>query len=93
MDGYQKKIPTDIFSDLLIGSRKSFLSLTAPDTIYKSNEDTDHLSAVIEYLSLDEPMEFLHKNNPFLQEIILISKAKNNQYSFGDDNALLSHLK
>ena len=75
----QKKILAGVFRDLLIGTRKSIRSITAPDTIYKNNEDDGHLNPAFEFLSLDERMALLLETNPFLQDIKLLSYTQNNQ--------------
>ena len=79
MDRSQKKIHAGVFRDLLIGTRKSIRSITAPDTIYKNNEEDDHLNPDFEFLSLDERMALLLETNPFLQDIKLLSYTSINQ--------------
>jgi len=79
MERNQNKIPVGVFRDLLLSLRKSIRSITIPDTIYKKNEDDDHLNAAIEFLSFDAQMKLLLDINPLLQEIKYLSSTRNNK--------------
>jgi len=53
MNRNQNKIPVGVFRDILIGSSKSIRSIATPDSVYKNNEEGDHLEAGFEFLSFD----------------------------------------